>query len=222
MLAFYHLPIFFVFLVGTALYTAWITRFMQQRKQIDYDYFEQFGRNRNVTYQLINGMQEIKLQGCEQRKRWEWEDVQTDLFKVKLKSLDLQQKQQAGSIAINEIKNLLITVIAATAVIDGAMSMGMMLAVQYIVGQLNNPVEQLVRLCNGWQDVSLSLDRMNEIHQEENEEDFSVSTEKESIATSENHNIQTAQCINIQNISFKYNLYQPQNILDDISISIPR
>ena len=222
MLAFYHLPIFFVFLVGTALYTAWITRFMQQRKQIDYDYFEQFGRNRNVTYQLINGMQEIKLQGCEQRKRWEWEDVQTDLFKVKLKSLDLQQKQQAGSIAINEIKNLLITVIAATAVIDGAMSMGMMLAVQYIVGQLNNPVEQLVRLCNGWQDVSLSLDRMNEIHQEENEEDFSVSTEKESIATSENHNIQTAQGINIQNISFKYNLYQPQNILDDISISIPQ
>ena len=107
-------------------------------------------------------MQEIKLQGCEQRKRWEWEDVQADLFKVNLQSLNLQQVQQAGSITINEVKNILITVLAATAVIHGSMTLGMMLAVQYIIGQLNSPVEQLIRFIYSWQDVSISLDRMNE------------------------------------------------------------
>lgn len=96
---------------------------------MDYKYFEQAGKNRNVTYQLINGMQEIKLQGCEQRKRWEWEDVQADLFKVNLQSLNLQQVQQAGSITINEVKNIFIMVLATTAVIQGNMTLGMMLAV---------------------------------------------------------------------------------------------
>ncbi|MBL6452821.1 MAG: peptidase domain-containing ABC transporter, partial [Porphyromonas sp.] len=131
-LAIYNLPIFVVFLLGTALYAGWIILFLKKRRQLDYKYFEQAGRNRNVTYQLIGGMQEIKLQGCEQRKRWEWEDVQADLFKVNLQSLNLQQTQQAGSITINEVKNILITVLAATAVIQGNMTLGMMLAVQYI------------------------------------------------------------------------------------------
>ncbi|WP_262500519.1 ABC transporter transmembrane domain-containing protein, partial [Prevotella bivia] len=107
-LAVYNLPIFAVFLIGTALYAGWIILFLKKRRQLDYKYFEQAGRNRNVTYQLIGGMQEIKLQGCEQRKRWEWEDVQADLFKVNLQSLNLQQVQQAGSITINEVKNILI------------------------------------------------------------------------------------------------------------------
>lgn len=140
-LAVYNLGIFAVFLIGTVLYAGWIILFLKKRRQLDYKYFEQAGRNRNVTYQLIGGMQEIKLQGCEQRKRWEWEDVQADLFKVNLQSLNLQQVQQAGSITINEVKNILITVLAATAVIHGSMTLGMMLAVQYIIGQLNSPVE---------------------------------------------------------------------------------
>lgn len=113
--------IFGVFVVGTLLYASWITLFLKKRRTLDYKYFEQAGRNRNVTYQLINGMQEIKPQGCEQRKRWEWEDVQADLFKVNIQSLNLQQVQQAGSITINEVKNILITVLAATAVIHGDM-----------------------------------------------------------------------------------------------------
>ncbi|MDU6559329.1 MAG: ABC transporter transmembrane domain-containing protein, partial [Streptococcus sp.] len=106
-------------LMGTSLYAGWIILFLKKRRQLDYKYFEQAGRNRNVTYQLLGGMQEIKLQGCEQHKRWEWEDVQADLFKVNLQSLNLQQVQQAGSITINEVKNILITVLAATAVIHG-------------------------------------------------------------------------------------------------------
>ena len=129
-LAVYNLGIFLVFLLGTSLYAGWIILFLKKRRQLDYKYFEQAGRNRNVTYQLLGGMQEIKLQGCEQHKRWEWEDVQADLFKVNLQSLNLQQVQQAGSITINEVKNILITVLAATAVIHGNMTLGMMLAVQ--------------------------------------------------------------------------------------------
>lgn len=169
-LAVYNLGIFLVFLSGTSLYAGWIILFLKKRRLLDYKYFEQAGRNRNVTYQLIGGMQEIKLQGCEQRKRWEWEDVQADLFKVNLQSLNLQQIQLAGSITINEIKNILITVFAATSVIQGNMTLGMMLAVQYIIGQLNSPVEQLIQFIYSWQDVSISLDRMNEIHTETNEE----------------------------------------------------
>lgn len=116
-LAVYNFCIFIVFLLGTLLYAGWIILFLRKRKQLDYKYFEQASRNRNVTYQLIGGMQEIKLQGCEQQKRWEWEDVQADLFKINLQTLNLQQIQQAGSIIINEITNIFISVLAATAVI---------------------------------------------------------------------------------------------------------
>ena len=165
-LAVYNIGIFLIFLLGISIYAGWIILFLKKRRQLDYKYFEQAGKNRNVTYQLIESMQEIKLQGCEQRKRWEWEDVQADLFKVNLQSLNLQQVQQAGSITINEVKNILITVLAATSVIQGNMTLGMMLAVQYIIGQLNSPVEQLIQFIYSWQDVSISLDRMNEIHTE--------------------------------------------------------
>lgn len=210
----YNLGIFAVFLLGTSLYAGWIVIFLKKRRQLDYKYFEQSGRNRNVTYQLINGMQEIKLQGCEQRKRWEWEDVQADLFKVNLQSLNLQQIQQAGSITINEVKNILITVLAATAVIQDNMTLGMMLAVQYIIGQLNSPVEQLIQFIYSWQDVSISLDRMNEIHTETNEEN----TER----TRNIYTEETAQgrSIKIKDLSFKYNIYSQRDVLSNINLTI--
>lgn len=214
-LAVYNLGIFLVFLFGTSLYAGWIILFLKKRRQLDYKYFEQAGRNRNVTYQLINGMQEIKLQGCEQRKRWEWEDVQADLFKVNLQSLNLQQIQQAGSITINEVKNILITVLAATAVIHGSMTLGMMLAVQYIIGQLNSPVEQLIQFIYSWQDVSISLDRMNEIHTETNEENAKRTRNAYIDETLEGHSLK------IKDLSFKYDIYSPKDILSDINLSIP-
>ena len=214
-LAVYNLGIFFVFLLGTSLYAGWIILFLRKRRQLDYKYFEQAGRNRNVTYQLIGGMQEIKLQGCEQRKRWEWEDVQADLFKVNLQSLNLQQVQQAGSITINEVKNILITVLAATAVIHGNMTLGMMLAVQYIIGQLNSPVEQLIQFIYSWQDVSISLDRMNEIHTETNEENVERTRTAYTDKTTEGHSL------TIKDLSFKYDIYSPKDILSDINLSIP-
>ena len=214
-LAVYNLGIFLVFLFGTSLYAGWIILFLKKRRQLDYKYFEQAGRNRNVTYQLIGGMQEIKLQGCEQCKRWEWEDVQADLFKVNLQSLNLQQVQQAGSITINEVKNILITVLAATAVIHGNMTLGMMLAVQYIIGQLNSPVEQLIQFIYSWQDVSISLDRMNEIHTETNEENADRTQNSYTDETAEGHSL------TIKDLSFKYDIYSPKDILSDINLSIP-
>ena len=214
-LAVYNLGIFLVFLFGTSLYAGWIILFLKKRRQLDYKYFEQAGRNRNVTYQLIGGMQEIKLQGCEQRKRWEWEDVQADLFKVNLQSLNLQQVQQAGSITINEVKNILITVLAATAVIHGNMTLGMMLAVQYIIGQLNSPVEQLIQFIYSWQDVSISLDRMNEIHTETNEENADRTQNAYTDETAEGHSL------TIKDLSFKYDIYSPKDILSDINLYIP-
>ena len=214
-LAVYNLGIFLVFLLGTLLYAGWIILFLKKRRQLDYKYFEQAGKNRNVTYQLIGGMQEIKLQGCEQRKRWEWEDVQADLFKVNLQSLNLQQVQQAGSITINEVKNILITVLAATAVIQGNMTLGMMLAVQYIIGQLNSPVEQLIQFIYSWQDVSISLDRMNEIHTETNEENAKRTRNDYTDETAQGHSI------NVKDLSFKYDIYSPKDILSNIILSIP-
>lgn len=215
-LAVYNIGIFLIFLLGISIYAGWIILFLKKRRQLDYKYFEQAGKNRNVTYQLIDGMQEIKLQGCEQRKRWEWEDVQADLFKVNLQALNLQQVQQAGSITINEVKNILITVLAANSVIQGNMTLGMMLAVQYIIGQLNSPVEQLIQFIYSWQDVSISLDRMNEIHTETNEENAERARNNYTEESIDGHSLA------IKDLSFKYDIYSPKDILSNINLSIPK
>lgn len=159
----YNPLIFGVFATGSVLYGVWITSFLKRRKVLDYELFEQQAKNQNKTYQFITSMQEIKLQDCEQRRRWEWEDTQADLFTVQMKSLKLQQTQEAGSIFLNEVKNIIITVLAATAVINGQMTLGAMLAIQYIIGQLNSPVEQLMSFIYSLQDVKISLERINEI-----------------------------------------------------------
>ena len=211
-LAYYNLLIFGVFAMGTLLYAGWITLFLKKRRILDYKYFEQAGKNHNITYQLINGMQEIKLQGCEQRKCREWEEAQANLFKINLQSLNLEQVQQAGSITINEVKNILITVLAATAVLQGDMTLGMMLAVQYIIGQLNSPVEQLIQFIYSWQDVSISLDRMNEIHTENNEGDSNLH-----ISSFSTNNLD----IKIENLSFKYDTYSSIPILNNLNLTIP-
>ena len=169
-LLYYNRLIFGIFVLGSALYAIWVTLFLKKRRLLDYTYFEQRARNQSKTMQMLNGMQEIKLQHCERRRRWEWEDIQADLFRTNIESMRLQQSQEAGSILINEVKNIVITVIAATAVIGGSLSLGMMLAIQYIIGQLNAPVEQFVQFLYSWQDVKISLERMSEIHDREEEE----------------------------------------------------
>ena len=210
----YHPPIFAVFITGSILYGLWIRIFLKKRRLLDYKMFEQQGMNRNVVYQLITGMQEIKLQGCEQRKRWEWEDVQADLFDVNMQSLNLRQNQEAGGIFINELKNILVTVLAATAVINGSLTLGMMLSIQYIIGQLNSPVEQLMSFIYQWQDVSISLDRMNEIHTQQNDEGTGRSI------TALPPDVETD--IHIRNVCFRYDGARPDYVLEGIDLQIPQ
>lgn len=207
----YNKIIFGVFIIGSIIYGLWILSFLQRRKVLDYEIFEQQAINQNKTYQFITSMQEIKLQDCEQRRRWEWEDIQADLFKVQMKSLKLQQTQEAGSIFINEVKNILITVFAATAVINGQITLGAMLAIQYIVGQLNSPVEQFMSFIYSLQDVKISLERINEIHEGKNEEstDNQVKT------------FTDEKSINIESIDFKYDPHALKKTLNGVSFNIP-
>lgn len=212
-LFFYNKLVFAIFLLGSFLYGVWMTLFLKRRKVLDYELFEQQAINNNKTYEFITSMQEIKLQDCEQRRRWEWENTQADLFGVQMKLLKLQQSQEAGSIFINEVKNIIITVVAATAVIHGQMTLGMMLAVQYIIGQLNSPVEQLMNFFYSLQDVKISLERINEIHQMDDENG------KEGLQTSiEDKN----EGIDIKNIMFKYDPHALHKTIDGVSIHIPQ
>ena len=209
----YNKVVFAIFLLGSILYGGWMALFLQRRKVLDYELFEQQAINNNRTYEFITSMQEIKLQDCEQRKRKEWEETQVNLFRVQQKSLKLQQTQEAGSIFINEVKNIVVTVVAATAVIQGHMTLGMMLAVQYIIGQLNSPVEQLMNFFYSVQDVKISLERINEIHQMDDENG------KEGLLTGLDH---PEDGIHISNIMFKYDPHALRKTIDGVDIHIPQ
>jgi ATP-binding cassette subfamily B protein len=207
----YSRVIFLTFLVGSIVYGLWIVRFLGKRKLLDYELFELQAENQNRTYQFVTSMQEIKLQNCERRRRWEWEDTQATLFGVQMKAMKLQQAQEAGSIFINEVKNIVITVLAASAVINGQLTLGAMLAVQYIIGQLNSPVSQLMSFIYSVQDVKLSLERINEIHDGEKDET------SEELA----HSYVGEKSISFRNVDFKYNIYAYYKNLDGVSFDIP-
>lgn len=211
-LAVYDTAIFLVFLAGCAAYGLWITFFLHRRKILDYELFELQSTNQNKTFQFLTAMQEIKLQQCERRRRWEWEDVQADLFAVRMKILKLQQTEEAGAIFINELKNILVTVLAATAVISGHLTLGAMLAVQYVIGQLNSPVDRLMRFVYSLQDVRLSLERINEIHLGRDEENA-----EEGLRDFDDRD----KGIAVRGIAFKYDPHALRHTLRDISIDIP-
>jgi ATP-binding cassette subfamily B protein len=169
-LAVFNTSIFMVFVIASSLYAVWVLLFLKKRKELDYKRFEIAAQEQSATIQLIQGMQEIKLSGAEQPMRWNWERLQAKLFKFSMKGLSLNQWQQAGAFFINEGKNIIITFLSAKAVIDGQMTLGSMLAVQYIIGQLNSPVEQMIGFVQSWQNAKISMDRLNEIHTIEDEE----------------------------------------------------
>ena len=213
-LLYYNWLIFMIFLFGTILYGGWVLLFLKKRRLLDYQEFEQRARNQSKTMQMLNGMQEIKLQNCERRRRWEWEDIQADLFQTSITSMKLQQNQEAGSILINEIKNIVITVVAATSVVSGELSLGMMLSIQYIIGQLNAPIEQFVQFIYGWQDVQISLERMSEIRERREEE-----TEERPVTFFTDG--KGARDINIHHVTFQYEGIRSPKVLDDVSLTIP-
>ncbi len=210
-LGYYSLQIFGVFIVGSVLYFAWVLFFFKKRKELDYKRFAEVSQEQSKVIELINGMQEIKLHNAEKRMRWNWEYVQARLFKVATKSLALEQTQGVGSNFINELKNMLITILSAKLVIDGDITLGMMMAISYIVGQLNSPITQLISFMRDVQDAQISLDRLGEIHNMEDEEKPS---DNKASHIPENADIK------LKNISFRYT-GGLEPVLKDLSLEIP-
>lgn len=210
-LAYYSLKIFGIFLIGSILYFGWVIFFFNRRKVLDYKRFSEISQEQSKVIELINGMQEIKLHNAERRMRWNWEFVQARLYKVSIKSLALEQTQAVGSSFINEFKNILITVLSAKLVIDGDITLGMMLAISYIVGQLNAPVIQLIEFFRDAQDAKISLDRLGEIHSKEDEEP---------VGTNLMTHLPEKRCIHLKNISFRYpGMLEP--IIRNLNLIIP-
>ena len=210
-LAYYNWQIFAIFLVGSVLYFLWITLFLKKRRDLDYKQFSQVSQEQSKVIELINGMQEIKLHNAEKQKRWSWEYLQARLFKISIEGLALEQTQNVGSGFINELKNILITVLAAKLVIDGNITLGMMLAITYIVGQLNSPIAQLIGFVRELQDAKISLERLSEIHEKEDEEPEN----KEYISE-----IPKNSTIHLNKVSFRY-IGSDQMVLKELDLEIP-
>ena len=210
-LAYYSLMLFGIFLLGSFLYFLWIIMFLKKRKDLDYKRFSEVSQEQSKVIELINGMQEIKLHNAEKQKRWSWEFVQARLFKVSIEALALEQYQSVGSGFINEVKNILITVLSAKLVIDGKITLGMMLAISYIVGQLNSPIAQLINFIREVQDAKISLDRLSEIHNKEDEEQQGI----EKIT-----DIPLDVNLQLSKVSFRY-IGSDQLVLKDLDLEIP-
>jgi ATP-binding cassette subfamily B protein len=169
-LAIYNIKILIIFLAGSVLYIFWVAIFMKSRARLDHQRFKKMSASSSKLINIVDGMQEIRLTQSELSTRWDWEKLQASIFGLKVKGLGIIQYQAAGATLINEVTNILITVISATSVLKGTMTLGMMLAVQFIIGQLNVPVSQIIEFFRMSQDAKLSIDRLSEVHQMEDEE----------------------------------------------------
>lgn len=211
-LAYYDLTILGLFLVGNGLYVTWILAFMRYRRELDIKRFQQAAGEQSNLFQLVTGMQEIKLNNCETEKRWEWERIQVKLFKISIKGLALQQYQQLGSVFFNQTTNILISFLAARAVVSGEMTLGMMMSLTYIVGQLTAPVEQFIGFARSFQDAKISLERLGEIHGKEDEE--------ETLALKTNK-IPEDRTLYIEDICFSYDGADRNYVLEQVNLTIP-
>lgn len=210
-LGFYNLTIFTIFFLGSIIYIGWTMLFLKKRAELDFKRFDQAADNQSSIYQLITGMQEIKLNGSERRRRWEWEAIQIKLFKISTKGLALSQVQNTGGQFFNELKNILITFVAAKSVIDGSLTLGMMLSIQYIIGQLNLPINNFIKFIQSGQDAKISLERLEEVHSKEDEE-RNGEYEKE---------LPTSKTIYIKDLSFRYGGGSSPVVLDNLNFEIP-
>ncbi|RIV68278.1 peptidase domain-containing ABC transporter [Flagellimonas aequoris] len=210
-LIYYSPLIFMIFAIGSVLYVLWIIYFLKKRKELDYKRFSQLSQEQSTVIELINGMQEIKMHNAEKQKRWKWEFVQARLFKVSIQSLVLEQTQGVGSSFINELKNIFITFTSAVLVIEGNITLGMMLSIQYIIGQLNSPIGQMVSFVRSYQDAKISMERLSEIHDKKDEEASEIQMIKD---------VKPAQDISLKNISFRY-LGSEENVISDLDMVIP-
>ncbi len=209
-LLFYDYRLFLIYLVGAILYMCWISFFLKKRRELDYKRFSQVSQEQSKVIELVNGMQEIKMHNAEKQKRWGWEFLQVKLFKLRIKSLSLEQWQSVGGNFINQMKDILVSFLSAKLVISGNLTLGMMLSVQYIIGQLNSPLMQLIDFVKQYQDARISLERLGEIHDKEDEENkneqYVSEIPKENIA--------------LQNVSFRY-IGSDQFVFENLNLTIP-
>ncbi len=190
----------------------WVAIFLKRRRVLDFKRFDSMRNNQNNLYELITGMQEIKLHNSERQKRWAWERIQAKLYKISVQGLKIDQSQQAGAVFFNQLKNIFITILAAKAVIDGQMTLGMMLSVQYIIGQMNSPLDQMIGFMHTAQDAKISLERLAEIHAKEDEEE------------DENEKVQELpfdKSFHISNLTFQYEGPNSEEVLKNINLHIP-
>jgi ATP-binding cassette subfamily B protein len=207
----YNTLIFAIFLFFSLLYLVWVWGFLKWRKELDYMAFQQSSENQQSLYEIISGMQEIKLQGSERKRRWKWIEIQAKLFRVQTKALTLRQYQEFGVMLFSRLRDVLISFVAATAVINGEITLGMMVAIQYIVGQLNAPFQQFIGFVYAAQDAKISLERMSEITAEVNEEPHGVTTIR---------NLSPIVDLKLENLSFSYNpISEP--VLKGINLVLP-
>ncbi|HEY3388114.1 MAG TPA: ATP-binding cassette domain-containing protein, partial [Prolixibacteraceae bacterium] len=211
-MATYHPGILVVFVIGSVLYIGWVLLFLKKRRILDYKRFQQASANQSNIVQLITGMQEIKLNNCEKQKRWEWERIQAKLYKVNIKGLMLSQNQMAGATFINQTKDILISFLTARAVVTGDMTLGMMMAVQYIIGQLNAPIQLFIGFIQSAQDAKISLERLSEINEKEDEE----KPEDRKIPE-----VPAGRDIVLKNVTFQYEGPNSPKVLKKINLEIP-
>ncbi|SIT96145.1 ATP-binding cassette, subfamily B [Epilithonimonas bovis DSM 19482] len=209
-LLFYDYRLFLVYLVGAILYIGWISFFLKKRKELDYKRFSQISQEQSKVIELVNGMQEIKMHNAEKQKRWGWEFLQVKLFKLRIKSLSLEQWQSVGGNFINQMKDILVSFLSAKLVLSGNLTLGMMLSVQYIIGQLNSPLLQLVEFIRQTQDAKISLERLGEIHDKEDEEN----KDEQYVSEIPQNDIE------VSNMSFRY-IGSDQFVFENLNLSIP-
>lgn len=211
-LAYYNIKILTIFLIGNTFYVLWILYFMKYRRELDIKRFNQASNEQNKIIQLIQGMQDIKLNNCEKQKRWEWERVQVNLFKISVRGLTIGQIQQAGTVFFTQTTHILISFIAARAVVEGQMTLGMMMSLTYIIGQVSAPIGDFIGFAQALQDAKISLERLNEIHAQEDEEQDIAN--KTSVLPKD-------KSIRIDHLRFSYDGSERNYALDDVSLVIP-
>lgn len=211
-LAYYNFKIFVVFLIGAIVYVSWTLFFLKKRAELDFKRFDEQSQSQTSLIQIINGVREIKVNNSQRKNRWKWEQVQISLFKTSMSSLKLAQYQTIGSTFINELKNIIITFLSATAVVNGEITLGMMLSVQYIVGQLNAPLGNFINFIQLWQDAKISLERLWQVHSKEDEDDAKLQKVKE---------LPTKKDIVIKDLSFRYGSKSSALVLKNLNFTIP-
>ena len=211
-LAYYNMTVLGIFVAGNALYVAWVSFFMRYRRELDIKRFNQSAQEQSKMIQLVQGMQDIKLNNCERQKRWEWERIQVQLFKIGLDGLRIEQIQQSGSVFFTQTTHILIYYIAARAVVEGGMTLGMMMSLSYIIGQVSAPISEFIGFARGFQDAKISLERLNEVHSQDDEE-TGIEVKRTELPYDRD--------IEIEHLSFSYNGSEQELALKDISLHIP-